>query len=233
MRTSSMGIGAPGAPQLRGNGKASATRKPRALLATVLVGILGLLLIPVGSANADERPPCTRIIGFSQTKQWAQLFLPKVPDARWEAQIRPGEGVEQWAVGGVGWTTPVFSPCGTVTRVLLQVATTEQRTDAEATQLLSDALGGVRTNVPGASIMLVPVVGGPGGAVCTVDGSSVYASAIYPQMVRLIAAAALGDVSAPAQDLTLGDCAQYQDLRGHLQATGASAVARLLVRRVG
>ena len=137
MRKFSMMIVAAAFAMLRGSGVAVAAQTRRILLAAALAGALGLPAVPVGAANADTiepRPSCTRIVGFSQTHQWAQAFLPHVPDAEWEAQIRAGDGVEQWAVGGAGWTSPVYSPCGTVTRVLMQVATGKQRTDAEFDQ---------------------------------------------------------------------------------------------------
>jgi hypothetical protein len=113
---------------------------------------------------------------------------------------------------------------GPADRLVLQVATKQAQTDEAVADLLAAAIANLRAYNPGAAIVLIPINGGPGGAVCPSRNGGVYATLIHDQMVAAIAGAVGGDVSYGG-DYPVADCNQFRDGRGHLtEPDGASYI---------
>jgi hypothetical protein len=190
---------------------------------------VGLLL---GSMQpAEAAVGCTRVYGYSVTNQW----FPFVDSARWESSAVGGHGLEAWADPATkAWSRPPRSACGTPTRVVFQVGTSLPHDDGTVAALLVAAITNIRAHVPTATqIALMPINGGPAGALCTnAGGRSVWATLIHTQMLGAIQGALGGDVTW-AGDYPVASCSMFADGRGHLTTQGASYVGGLVTTTLG
>lgn len=189
-----------------------------------------------GSGGSDFT--CTRVIGFSQTGSWFKNgFEDHVPNANWELLTRSGGAINLWAQPDyAGWAELVQSPCssGPIDRVVLTISSLNYEEDSAwfapfIQQTITNVLSKYLTVE---SIVLQPVVGGPGNGACLVAGSDgqtvvVRASHNHPLVDAAIATVVGGDVAAGASP-EVSECSDYQDDDGHLTLSGARDVARTL-----
>ncbi|HXJ37165.1 MAG TPA: hypothetical protein VMS22_24315 [Candidatus Eisenbacteria bacterium] len=183
---------------------------------------------------------CTEILGFSQSLMWHETpeFQQHITDARWQMRFRAGGDVDVWADPNAdAWNPPVDAEClgsGLVTlctpcaqdsdspdRVIITITSHGYDTDVQMwAQRIRAAVATIRAKHPQVKqIVLQPVVGGPGHAVCPYPGApqGVRASFNHPYIDQAIAIV-VGD----APDIAAGyspevrTCADYQDDVGHL-----------------
>lgn len=171
---------------------------------------------------------CTRIVGFSQTRQWFDAgFQSLAGDGAWEIYQAHGS-IDQWASPSfAGWSSAIISPCqaGPPDRLLITV-TGSTRTDWPSQ--ITAAVTTARTKVPTAvAFWLQPVVGGPGHALCYYQGAPIRATINHPAIDAAIAGLVGGDIAAGASP-EVAQCAHYSDRTGHLTSEGASYVSGVL-----
>lgn len=184
-----------------------------------------------GATPEETGASCTRVIGFSQTKQWFPVFEEIAGSSRWELLWNPGGAVERWAEASYpGWDEPVVSPCGEPDRVLLTISGRPRRVDAWE-RAIREAVDTIRRRVPSAAeLVLQPVVGGPANATCAVEGRPVRASVNHPDIDEAIDGLGIGTVGASPE---VRDCSEYADGLGHLTEDGSRAVATGLAAHYG
>jgi hypothetical protein len=180
---------------------------------------------------------CTELMGFSQTLQFYQTaeFQQQVDDARWQMLFRAGGDVDVWAdPTSEVWTAPVAeacsgspilcSPCSEGSdapdRVLFTITLQDHESSVPTwVEKIRAAIVTIRTKRPAVrEIVLQPVIGGPGHAICPADNpNGVRASYNHPYIDQAIA-----EVVQDAPDLVAGmspevaSCSDYEDEVGHL-----------------
>lgn len=173
----------------------------------------------------------TRVIGFSQTREWfLSGFETHVVDAHWEAVTPNGASIEKWADSTyVGWSTAAMSTVaqGPITRAVLNVSGAA-RSQAQWQADIEAAVTTLQAKLPDVTaIILEPVVGGPAHTVCQFAGQDVRAAANHPTIDLAIADAVAANPSLLSAGLSpeVGDCSHYEDTTGHLSSAGAAHVA--------
>jgi hypothetical protein len=181
---------------------------------------------PAGEGTAGSIPTCTRVVGYSQTRQWFQAsFETVVPDDRFELFWAGGAAIRSWARPAAWESGTLESPCetGTPTRLVIDVGVGEENLgDVEAyASFIRDAVAIARASFPGAEIGLQPIVGGPRYAPCTivVRGTieQVNASIVAPAVAEAIDEVVAEDPTIfRGPNPRLGSCDMYRDALGHL-----------------
>jgi len=185
---------------------------------------------------------CTRIIGYSETQNWFDVFMTNVKDpAQWELVWVSGGAARYWADPNyVGWTTAPTSPCSqnadAPDRVVMDITRDEYQTDPAVFQTdIQNVIATIRQKLPSAqTIVLEPAVGGPASGWCpqSATGSqndTVRASFNHSginEAIDRVLNGATGVARGP--DPALSDCSGYGDLTGHLTTGGAAAVGATL-----
>jgi hypothetical protein len=176
---------------------------------------------------------CTQVVGFSQTREWYRYFEEVADNDRWQLVWAPGARVQYWGDPEFGgWSHRIDSPCTVGSsdpdRVVLTISGGFQRDPSRWAHEIRDAIATLRSKYPGLQqILLQPVVGGPEGEVCSVDGEPVRASVNHPVIVRAIASVVGGDVRAGASP-EVAACSDYLDAKGHLTSDAAVSLGRIL-----
>lgn len=203
---------------------------------TITASADGVVSQPVEVTVASDPPPssfrCTLVIGFSQTNGWYSAgFESVVEDAAWEELWQNGAAIDLWADPQFdGWSNEIVSPCtdgpNDPDRVLLTISADFQDDPdwwadhiRQTVANIRDRYGDVR------QIMLQPVVGGPGHAVCSPDG--VRASQNHPVIDEGIARVVEDDIIAGFSP-EVRTCEDYVDFIGHLSGEASAAVAATL-----
>jgi hypothetical protein len=189
---------------------------------TLLVATIALVAVPPSPASAASFT-CTRVLGFSQTRQWyldAPDFEQVVGNDAWELLWVKGAGMKWQNPSFQGWTAPVASPCtvrsGDPDRVLLTVGVSPCVVDVSCiATTIRNAVATIRLKYPHVEqIVLQPLVGGPGHSLCyTIDGILIRASYQHPYMDEAIAASVGGDVVA-GDSPEVRTCSDYADDKG-------------------
>jgi hypothetical protein len=180
-----------------------------------------------GGAGADgPTPTCTRIVGYSQTRQWyLASFESVVPDERFELFWMGGAAIRAWA-GAAAWDSGTLeSACATgpPTRLVIDVGVGgENLGDVEAyASFIRDAVAMARARFPGVQIGLQPLVGGPRYAPCTI----VHRGALEPVNASVAAPAVAQAIDLVVEEdpaifrgpnPMLASCDMYRDALGHL-----------------
>src|SRR3989304_6102412 len=158
--------------------------------------LLFALLLAIGAAGTPAAarieplasqpipPPvgflCNQIVGFSQNRERvgeAPGFESGVEDARWQLVWESGASIGRWAVPSYGgWSSQPVSPCAensqTPDRIILTITGEFQSDPLLWVDAIQNAVPDARARYPaGRQILLQPVVGGPGHALCTFDGA--------------------------------------------------------------
>jgi hypothetical protein len=200
----------------------------------VLASVVALL---VGIAPAIHAAPgeCTRVIGFSQTRNWfiSGLFesIPGVPNAEWELLAVGGADLHVWAdPASAAYSRRVESPCGIPpTRVFLHAAFSSfgTATDADIAATLSTAVANIRARWPTVTrVDVAPIVGGPGHTTCALtDTRNVDATFMHPRIDAAIALVVNGVDLVAGPDLLASACTDFTDGMGHLSTAGSAYVA--------
>lgn len=197
---------------------------------------------PVTAAPPGSDFQCTEVIGFSQTGSdhpggggWYTdggfERLEGIDDGAWQLRWRSGAGVTQWLDPSFnGWDERrLSSPCttGPVDRVVFHITDRIRGVDQWVASLEA-LVAALRDRFPDAErIDLVPIVGGPGGAVCPSPNGQglVHASEVHPVIDEAIARVADGSSVVAGPSPELSDCAQYRDKPGHFTSEAAVEVA--------
>lgn len=179
---------------------------------------------------------CTRVLGFSQTRQWYAArdgggFEAVLDGDRWELFYHLGAGITLWAdPNSRMWTqSDLWSPCslrsGDPDRVLLTISTDTYLPDVAAwVSYISRAVSTIRSKYPNVrEIILQPVVGGPDGGRCELDGATVRATFNHPYIAMAIEKMVDRGVVAGASP-EVRSCADYQDSAGHLSPEARAAI---------
>lgn len=193
-------------------------------MASFLGRALGLEPLPPGPPPGPFA--CTEVIGFSQSGQWFDSFT--VPG--WQARIQGGANIEKWTNPDfTGWNAAVRDrQCSRseVDRVLLTISGGGRPAESWADDI-STVIGVIRSKYPAVeTIMLQPVVGGPGHAECPFGDNTVRASRNHPvidQGIALVVAAEDSSVVAGASP-EVSTCSHYGDQLGHLTTAGSQQV---------
>jgi hypothetical protein len=180
----------------------------------------------VDVADAQQAPAtCTQIVGFSQTMQWYFAgFQSSVGNPRnWELRWVGGGSIGNWADPNYeGWVNDNNQVDGcaqsssTPDRALLNISDDFHSDISYWVTQTTAAMNNLRNKYPSVrTIILQPVVGGPGGSQCTFNGSVVRASYNFPYINQAIAQMASSTVVAGFAP-TVRSCADYADDLGHL-----------------
>ncbi len=180
-------------------------------------------------APSGEVPACTRIIGYSQTRQWyLASFETIAPDDHFELYWTGGAGISSWARPSAWESGSLESQCatGAPTRVVIDVGVGAEILDDEGlyTSYIRAAVEMARTRFPGAEIGLQPIVGGPGYRTCSIDYHGVtydvHASVAAPQVAEAIDGLIAEDPTIfRGPNPQLASCDMYRDPLGHLTIT--------------
>jgi hypothetical protein len=194
---------------------------PRPSFVIVALALLSSILNPA-TVHAQEFA-CTEFIGYSQTMQWyfggAQEQL-----GRGRSQLRwqGGGSIDLWADPNyAGW-----APAGRVNgcsaneerpdRVVMDVSDDFHADANWWVGQINTVLGIIHRRYPSArQIVLHPVVGGPGAAICQIGGQDVRAAFNHPYIWEAINRVAGGDVVVGYNSM-VRSCADYADTTGHL-----------------
>ncbi len=178
---------------------------------------------------ATDIPSCTRIIGYSQTRQWyLASFETVVPDANFELFWSGGAGIRRWASSDDWDSGNLESPCatGAPARIVIDVGVgVEGLGDVNGyASSIRDAVQMARTRFPDAQIGLEPIVGGPGYQDCSIvyQGSTydVNASVAAPYVAQAIDQVIAEDPTIfRGPDPQVASCDMYRDQLGHLTIT--------------
>ena len=199
----------------------------KALLTALAVATLG------AATPALAETECTRIVGYSQTRQWFNRGFESVVDGgSYELFWRSGGSLEGWA-SGANWSAGTLqSACttGPPTRVVLDVAVgTEDGTSPLIPGQLLSAVNQARSRFPGAVVGVQPIVGGPGYAICPYQTGTVDASVQAPNLaVRIDAAVANDPALFRGPNPQVPDCSMYRDERGHLTGIGSRTMSQII-----
>lgn len=245
------GFALPGAMVLMACLSGCGARRPEPVEAWVVAG-------PARAAEGASRFERTRVIGFSQVGAeeggWFVedgAFESIAGDDHWELLWHPGGGVEQWADAKYdGWSAPLVSACpgdAPPDRVVYVVGGSGSQDANVLAGQIADAVATIRAKVPSArEIVLMPLVGGPGGAPCTFDGREVRASVAHPLIeaaIRILVgpmspaparAGFTGEGMSPPARLVAGpsprldNCGGYRDGIGHLEDRAARRMGRFI-----
>ena len=181
---------------------------------------------------------CTRVLGYSQTRQWyldAPDFEQVVGNDQWELLWRKGAGMKWQNPSYVGWTDPVASPCversGDPDRVLLTIGASKcVDSSCKATEI-TKAVATIRLKYPNvAQILLQPLVGGPGHALCyTTGGLLIRATYLHPIIDEAIGATVGGDTLAGASP-EVRTCSDYSNDAGsgHFVRAARGIIGRMI-----
>ncbi len=189
------------------------------------------------SVSLDGTFTCSRMIGFSQTRDFYPLFEAQVDGSKWEGLVVGQASIDYWADPNYsGWSLAVTSPCasgsGNPDRVVLHITAKSgqkpAKTEAWYEQQIAAAIANIRAKYPAVvRIDLMPIVGGPQHQVCTltIDGRTqqVWASETHVVVDAAIADSISGDVLASISP-EVASCAQYRDFSGHLTPEGNAYV---------
>lgn len=192
---------------------------------------------PDGGGGEGDGFACTRVLGFSQTRQWYWYggFERFVDEARWELFAHHGAGIRQWAdPTSRMWTqSDLDSPClegsGSPDRVLLTISDDQYVDDVSIwVTYIRSAVDTIRAMYPSVrQIVLQPVVGGPGGEPCEHGGITVRATFNQPFVRRAIAQVTGGSIVAGASP-QVRTCDDYQDSAGHLEGDAREPIGQAL-----
>lgn len=192
-----------------------------------------------GAQSATAETTCTEVIGFSQTQEWYEDggFEQLVDAQAWQLRWQGGAFITKWADPDFeGWQPDrLFHDCaaGPADRVVLTISATGQDVQDVVDQIRL-ALATVEDKHPGAAIVLQPLVGGPDGETCTVDGHTVRASRTAPMIAEAVAEIVAEDAEYIAgPNPTVASCDQYTDSVGHISDEGAVHVAEQLAEAYG
>ncbi len=206
-------------------------------MASFLGRALGLQPIAVGGDYT-----CTEVIGFSQTGGlnpeglgWFRSGFetaPGIVNGEWQLRWDTGKGIDLIAdPDNVIWEKRVESACsaGPVDRVVVQISHSGIAfpTVDDFVRDIGAAIATIRGKHPSVErIDLMPVIGGPGHALCdSPDGSGfVRATVNHPVVDQAIARLVGGDVGASLSP-EVDDCSWYRDKPGHLYQFGSDAIA--------
>jgi len=176
---------------------------------------------------------CTEVIGYSQTREWFTTGFQSLAQAgAWQLRAVDGASVDQWAsLDFPGWNNSnVTERCAQSAsqpdRVVLDISDDYHTDVGWWVQQARLAIGNVRHNRPSVrQIVLQPVVGGPGGAQCPMNGKINRASFNHPYIDQAIDQLVGGDV-VRGPDPTVSSCADYKDDIGHMTDAAATAVGQ-------
>jgi hypothetical protein len=205
------------------------------------VFVAAALLLASNSVNtatvlADDFS-CTEFIGYSQTMQWyfggAQGEL-----GRGRSQLRwvGGGAIDNWADPGYeGWRAGArVNGCSqnenAPDRVIFDVSDDFHADVGWWVGQINTVLGLIRGKYPSAKqIVLHPVVGGPGGALCKIGGQDVRAAFNHPYIWQAINQVAGGNVVV-GFDSQVRSCADYADTTGHLTDDAKGPIGQTIGR---
>lgn len=145
---------------------------------------LSMLVVSVPASAAPTA--CTEVIGGRQTRQWFGAFEKTLGRDYFQVRAPSGADVGDWSDPTfAGWdSSTVLSDCVTNTsapdRVILTVSGDYGGDVSAWSDAIAQAVSTVQAKHPVAEIVLQPVVGGPGHAVCQVSGQDVLASVEHP-----------------------------------------------------
>jgi hypothetical protein len=136
--------------------------------------------LPVTSRLSSKNYRCNLVLGLSVTAEWFEAgFEDWVPNARWEALVKPHTFVEHWAdPGHAAWSQPLLSPCeeaaSSPERVVFFAADWNYKNENDWITGLTSAVNAVRARYPSArEIQLLSMVRGPSNQSCGDPKSSV------------------------------------------------------------
>jgi hypothetical protein len=185
---------------------------------------------------------CTRVIGYSVTKDWWSAGFeqrPGVDAPDWEGVFVFGEMLPVWADPAFpGWIGDVkggiqSEACGgDPAGLVIQIADLgfEEKSDGEMLDLLRRVIDNARAHYPSLErIDLVPIVGGPEHEECP----GVLATRMHPRMDAIIASAVDGELVFAGPDLVADSCADFRDATGHLSSDGAAHAADAMAAAYG
>ncbi len=143
----------------------------RVCLITLVGSFLAHSLLSAPARVAAQVFTCSRMIGFSQTRDFYPVFEAQVDGSRWEGLVIGGASIDYWADPNyAGWLAPVTSPCasgsGNPDWVVLHVAARPGQKSAKTVdwykQHITAAVANVRSKYPAVQrIDLMPIIGGP------------------------------------------------------------------------
>lgn len=197
---------------------------------------LGSLLLQ--SADRREQFVSTRVIGYSQVKQWYTHFEKRVDNGRWELLWNGGAGVDKWSNPDYkGWSNRIVSPTsrrsGNPDRVVLSVSGPFGTNVNMWVRKIQESVKNIRDKYPNVRrIVLLPVVGGHDHHECPRPkggGGSVRAARQHPYIDKAIAKVVATD---PKRQVVAGispevpDCKGFRDNVGHLSREAEAPVGK-------
>src|SRR5215472_10388981 len=200
----------------------------RALFVCGMILVVFITISHQNSATSAEAASvtCTQIVGFSQTMQWYFAgFQTTISNTKsWELRWVGGGSIGNWADPNyVGWTDDAYQATSCSTnwnspdQALLDVSgdySNDPNYWAQQTQL---AMTNLRNKWPTVRTIIVqPVVGGPGGGLCIFNGSVVRASYNFPFIIQGLQQLANGSTVVLGITPTVSSCNDYADNIGHL-----------------
>ena len=206
------------------------------LFVLIVLAVLGQSTSAATVGAQQASASCTQIVGFSQTMQWYfGGFRDTVGGINWELRWVGGGSIGNWADPNyVGWTddTNLVDSCAqnvlSPDRALLNISDDFHNDISYWVQQTNAAMNNLRNKYPSVQqIILQPVVGGPGGNLCTFNGLVVRASYNFPYINQAISQMVNGGSVVAGDAPTVRSCADYADNIGHLtdDAKGPIGVA--------
>lgn len=189
--------------------------------------------LPDAGRDIDTGGPytCTQVIGYSQTAEWFNVgnaFESVVDNDRWQLIWSGGAAVSRYADPEFdGWDVMTRSACTSSSeapdRIVFSISGHHGENVAEWVENLHLVIANIRMYYPSArSIVLQPVVGGPGHEPCMRGTTSIRASWQNAFIDQAIAMVVGGNVIAGISP-EVRTCDDYADNVGHLTSEGAVA----------
>ena len=201
--------------------------------------VVGLLLAPLCFQGDGDGFVSTRVIGYSQVKQWFMPFERHVDNGKWELLWNGGAGVDKWSDPNYkGWDNRIVSPTtqrsGDPDRVVLSISGPYgDKVDLWARKI-QETIKNIRAKYPNVQrIVLLPVVGGHNHHACPRPKGSGTVRAAYqhPYIDKAIAKIAATD---PKKQIVAGispetlSCSGFRDNVGHLSREGEAPVGKAI-----
>lgn len=183
-------------------------------------------------APAAAHYECTVVLGLTVTNEWYNAgFEQLVPDAEWEALVKPHTFVRDWGdPNHAVWSEATLSPCAarakSPDRALFFAADWKYADEAEWKKGLTQAIATIRSKFPELKrLELLSMVRGPKNASCG-DPKSV----IEPMVDAAIAAVVEppGGVVQAGPKFEVSDCAAFTKGGPHFSDEGGKQVAKLV-----
>ena len=199
--------------------------------------LLGTLLLQAG--DRSDQYVSTRVIGYSQVKQWFIPFERHVDNDRWELLWNGGAGVDKWSnLDYKGWSNRIVSPTsrrsGDPDRVVLSISGPfGDKVDVWARKI-QETVKNIRakyTNIR--RVVLLPVVGGHDHHQCPRSRGSGVVRAAYQHpyidkaIAKVVAADKTGQVVAGISPVT-PSCKGFRDNVGHLSREAEAPVGKAI-----